>query len=110
MIFDFLLTYRNLAGGGIDNDIHRMRERRPFLHVVIAYETKTKMLGKDRCFVIKRAVFEVEHQMGDDPASFGDLKQVTSGKFFSFQCAQHEKAVKGPFRVTYTYRFGPQRA
>ncbi len=41
-----LITNRDLAGRGVDENIRRMREARPFLNVVVADESKDAMLRK----------------------------------------------------------------
>ncbi|HEX9110194.1 MAG TPA: hypothetical protein VF845_01855 [Terriglobales bacterium] len=55
-------------------DFHRMLERRPLLHPVVVQEPEVTTLGKDNGFVMKRAVFEAEHQPAGHLIAAGDLQ------------------------------------
>jgi hypothetical protein len=96
----------DLAVGNIDRGIHRLREGRPFLYVVVGDELEVTALREDRGFIIDRAILETEEQAGGNPIAVDHLEEVADCKYLTLFRTQCEKAVDGPLDVAHGYGLG----
>src|SRR6266568_4018260 len=78
-----------------------MRKERSLLYVVVGDELQLAALGKDGCFVVYRAIFEMKNQAGCDFVAMDCLGEVTDSKHMSVFCSQGEKTVEGAFWIAY---------
>jgi len=101
---------RDLARGTVDQDFHRMLERRALLHQVVAQEPEVTALGKDGGFVVDRAIPEVEHQSAGYPIATGDLNEITIGEGVSRERAQNQKTVDHTLGVANSNRLRGHRS
>jgi len=61
---------------------------------MITQQPESAALGKHGRFVVKRAIFEVEHQPAGYAVSTDALDQVAVSESLAGQCAQHEKSME----------------
>jgi hypothetical protein len=92
-----------LAAGNVDREIHRLREGRTFLDVVVGNELEVTALREDRGFIIDRAILETEEQAGCNPIAADRLEEVTHCKQVALFRAQGEKAVDRSLDVADEY-------
>jgi hypothetical protein len=91
----------NLTPENIYRKIHRLREGRTFLYMVIGDELEMPALREDRRFVIDRTIFETEEQPRSDPVPTDDLVEVAYGQYAAFFCPQRKKAMFRSFHMAH---------
>jgi len=79
-----LIADGNLAGQGVNYQICRLREYRPFLNVVIMDESKALSLGEYSRFVVHRTIPKAKHKTRYRPISVNGLGEISFGKNFAF--------------------------
>ena len=90
----------DLPAAGVDQQIHRMREERPSLHVVIGDEPKGAALRKDCGFIVSGAVFEGEQRVRGDLVAVSHLHCVSRSEHAAVVGTQFEESVDRPLRLT----------
>jgi hypothetical protein len=106
---DILLTVlpggadRDPAAPNVDREIHRLREGRPFLDVVVGDELEVTALRKDCSFIINRAILETEEQARGNPIAPNHLDQIAYREHATSFCTKREEAVDAPFQVPHGY-------
>jgi hypothetical protein len=97
-------TNRNLTAVNADRHIHRMREGRPFLDMVVGDELEVPSLRKDCSLIIDRAVFETEEQPGCNPITTDDLEEVAHRKHAAFMPFSRQAPMLPGARLAEPYR------
>src|SRR5262249_22060100 len=100
-------TDRNLTAANVDRHIHRMRERRPFLYMVVGYQLKVIALRKHRGLIVDRAILEPKSKARGDLFAADDLDEVARTNRTALLRTQHKKAMDSPFDVAYRNRLTP---
>ena len=74
--FAVFVVRGDLAGGGVDGHVERMRKRRTALDVTVADQAEGATLGEDGSFVVERAVSEVKGEPRGDAVAVCDLNEI----------------------------------
>jgi len=62
---------------GVDQHVHRMRERRSLLNAVVGDQLEAAALRKDSGLIVAGAIFELEPRVQRDPRAMDDLRDVS---------------------------------
>jgi len=87
-----------------------MRERWPFLDVMVTDQPKSTTLGEYSGFVVDRAVPKAKAETGYYLTSTDDLDEVADGKRFALHRAQCKKSVDRSLHMAHGYWFSWQEA
>lgn len=104
--FAVFVARGDLASGGVDEHVERMRKGGTALEVMIADEAEDLVLREDGDLVVEGAIAKVKGKTGGDTIAVSDLNEITRGEGGAFERFENEESVKGPLRATYRYGVG----
>jgi hypothetical protein len=104
--FAVFVARGDLASGGVDEHVERMRKGGTALDVMIADEAEDLVLREDGDLVVEGAIAKVKGKTGGDTMAVSDLNEIARGEDGAFERFENEESMKGSLGTAYRNRVG----